>query len=301
MPTKVILNPKSDLGNGIKYLETIKEATQPPGETDIVLTERQGHAQELAGEAIQDGYDVLVAAGGDGTVNEIVNGIINSGTDGTKLGVIPVGTGNDFAHALGIPEDVPTAVKNLVKGRTRKIDLGLMEDDKGRRRFFDNNMGVGFDANVVIRTSEITGLHGFPKYLVGVLTTLARDFQPIHLHIRFDEEEVMQKVLFLFMGIGTRGGGGFLLTPDASHEDDLVDSCTVSMLGRLKALTLINSAIKGTHVHTPYVTMRQSKQIVINSTEAMPIQIDGEIYAWPEDDIHQLMITSLPAALEVIV
>ena len=163
-------------------------------------------------------------------------------------------------------------------------------------------MGAGFDANVVIRTAAITMLHGFPKYMAGVLTALARDFRPVHLHVRYDEEEVLdQKVIFLYLGIGSRGGGGFLLTPDATHYDDLVDSCTVSMLGRFRALTLIGSAIKGTHVNTPYVTMRQNKQIVMQSDEAMPIQVDGEIYAGPDDDIRHLTITSLPAALEVIV
>jgi YegS/Rv2252/BmrU family lipid kinase len=301
MPTKVILNPHADVGRGIKNLETIKEAVQPIGEVDIVLTEWPGHAIDLAGEAIKEGYDLLVAAGGDGTVNELVNSILNSGKEGTKLGVIPIGTGNDFAYALGISDDVPTAVKNIIEGRMRKVDLAVMEDDKGRRRYFANNMGVGLDANVIIRTAEISALHGFPKYMLAVLITLARDFEPVHLKMRFDQEEIEQDVLFTYFGIGPRGGGGFLLTPDASHEDDLIDSCTVPMLGRLKVISLISSAINGTHVHTPYANMRQNKQIVIQSVEAMPIQIDGEIYARPEDDIHHLIITSLPAALELIV
>lgn len=300
MPTKIILNPKADLGHGADFYEIVKEEIEPYRDVDVVKTARPDHARKLTEEAIENGYDVLVAAGGDGTVNEVVNGIMFSGREGLKLGIIPIGTGNDFAHSMGVDKDVRKAVQNILRGRTRKVDLGLMEDDKDRRRYFVNNLGVGFDANVVIRTREITRLRGFPKYLAGVLTALAQDYQPIHLHIRYDDEEVKQKVLFLYMGIGTRGGGGFLLTPDALHDDDLVDSCTVPMLGRLRLVSLINSATKGTHVHTPYPQMRRNKQIVINADEAMPIQIEGEIYAVPEDDIYQIMVTSLPAALEVI-
>jgi diacylglycerol kinase (ATP) len=302
MPTKIILNPKADLGHGANYFEKIKEMIKPLGGIDIVPTERPGHANELALQALDAGYDILVAAGGDGTINEVINGIMLSDMTGIKLGVIPVGSGNDFAHSMGVSKDIPTAVRNISRGQTRKIDLGLLEDDKGRQRYFANNLGVGFDANVILRTQKITWLRGFLKYLAAVLTALAKDYLPVHLRVRYDDEEVVnQETLFLYMGIGTRGGGGFLLTPDALHDDDLIDSCTVPMLGRLRFISLISSAIKGTHIHTPYPQMRRNKQIVINSTEAMPIQIEGEIYAVPEDDIHQIVVTSLPAALEVIV
>jgi len=267
-----------------------------------VPTDRSGHARELAKQAVADGYDIVVAAGGDGTINEVVNGIMLSNKQGIKLGIIPVGSGNDFAHSMGVSKDVSTAVGDILNGQTRLVDVGLVEDDKDRRRYFVNNLGVGFDANVIIRSQDITWLRGFPKYMAAVLTTLAQDYLPYHLQVRFDEDEVVsQETLFLYMGVGTRGGGGFLLTPDALHDDDLIDSCTVPMLGRMRLISLISSAIKGTHVNTPYPQMRQNKQIIIHSEEAMPIQIEGEIYAVPEDDVHQIMVTSLPAALEVVV
>jgi diacylglycerol kinase (ATP) len=301
MPAKIILNPKADLGHGAEFIEIIRNEVRSLGSADVVLSERPRHAIALTEEAIDDGFDVLVAAGGDGTINEVVNGIMSSKKEGIRLGIIPIGTGNDFAHSMGIKNDIPSAVKNIFNDRTRWVDVGLMEDDKGHRRYFVNNMGVGLDANVIIRTQEITRLRGFPKYLAAVLTALAKDYKPLHLHVRYDQEEVKQEVLFLYMGVGTRGGGGFLLTPDALHDDDLIDSCTVPMLGRLRIASLINAATKGTHVHTPYPQMRQNREIVINSVEAMPVQIEGEIFAVPDDGIHQIMVSSLPAALEVIV
>jgi diacylglycerol kinase family enzyme len=201
---------------------------------------------------------------------------------------------------LGVGTDVPTAVATIVRGETRRVDLALLEDDLDRRRYFINNMGAGFDANVVIRNAAITRLHGFPKYMAAVLTALTRDFRPLHLHVRYDDEEVLdQKLFFLYFGVGTRGGGGFLLTPDAVQDDDLIDSCTVPMLSRLRAFSLITAAMEGTHVDTPYVTMRQNKEIIVHSQEGMPIQVDGEIYAYPEDEVRHLVITSLPEALRV--
>ena len=105
MPIKVILNPNADVGNGIKHLETIKIAMEPLDGVDFVLTEGVGHAAALAKEAIEAGCDLIVAAGGDGTVNEVANGMMMAGAEGVRLGIIPLGTGNDFAHALGIVGD----------------------------------------------------------------------------------------------------------------------------------------------------------------------------------------------------
>ncbi len=301
MPVKVILNPNADVGNGIKYLEPIKQAMKPLGEVDFVLTQGVDHASQLAEEAAREGWDLIVAAGGDGTLNEVVNGIMAAGNEEVRLGIIPLGTGNDYAHVLGVGEDVQSAVTTIIRGNTRRVDLALLEDDHDRRRYFINNMGAGFDANVVIRNAAITRIHGFPKYMAAVFTALIRDYQPLHLHVRYDEEEVPdQKLFFLYLGIGTRGGGGFLLTPDALQDDDLIDTCTVPMLARLRAVSLISAAIEGTHVETPYVIMRKNKQVVVHSEDAMPIQVDGEIYSYPDDDIHHLVITSIPAALEVI-
>jgi diacylglycerol kinase (ATP) len=301
MSVKVILNPNADVGNGINYLDSIREAMRPLGDVDVVLTEGPNHARQLAEEAVNEGWDVIVAAGGDGTVNEVVNGIMAGGSDDVRLGIIPIGTGNDYAHVLGVGADVPTAIATIIRGDTRRVDLALLEDDLDRRRYFINNMGAGFDANVVIRNAAITKLRGFPKYMAAVLTALTRDFRPLHLHVRYDDEEVPdQRLFFLYFGIGTRGGGGFLLTPDALQDDDLIDTCTVPMLSRYKALSLITAAMEGTHVDTPYVTMRQNKEVVVHSEEGLPVQVDGEIYAYPEDGVHHLVITSLPEALLVI-
>ncbi|MCA9932856.1 MAG: diacylglycerol kinase family lipid kinase [Ardenticatenaceae bacterium] len=303
MRIQVILNPKADLGRGAQNEAKIKALAQAHGEVDVTLTQHSGHAQELALQAAQDGYDVVVAAGGDGTVHEVVNGLYAARAQGidVALGVIPIGSGNDFAFANGLLGDVETAVSRLFTGQPRIIDLARIEDDRGHSRVFDNNFGLGFDAVVVIETQKITRIHGFLMYLLAVLRTLVFYYDRPQVHVTFDDERVSQNILFLAMGVGPRGGGGFLLVPDAQNDDGLIDSCTVSAIGRLTMLQMIPKTFDGSHVTSQHVTMRLNERITIQSEMPMPIHVDGEMFSYPADGVQQVIVTSLPGAMKVIV
>ena len=146
----------------------------------------------------------------------------------------------------------------------------------------------------------MTRVHGFIKYFLAVLHSIAFYYHTPLLEMDFDGEEKTQQVLFVAMGVGRRGGGGFLLTPDARQDDNLIDSCIVNPIGRLTMLQMLSQAIKGTHIHSRHVTMRQSRQITIRLKDSAPIHVDGEMFAYPEDNIRQVTITSIPAALEVV-
>lgn len=300
MRIKAILNPCSDNGRGQQQKEIIETIGATLGDFDLVVSEKSGHAILLAEQAANDGYDVVVAAGGDGTVHEVINGLLKSSRRNCKLGVIPIGTGNDFAYAYGIPNNVEKSIRLLFEGKLLPVDLAKVVDDKGREVYIGNNLGVGFDANVVIRTREIKKIHGFLKYFLGVLKTLVLDFYPIQLKMRFDDQEVAENLLFIAFGLGPRHGGGFMLTPDAQNNDGLIDTCMVRNMNRLKALIFLKSGIDGTHITNPLVTMRQSKLIEISSEQPLPIHADGEVFAPPADQVHHLTIVSLPAVLEVI-
>ncbi|MCA9922005.1 MAG: diacylglycerol kinase family lipid kinase [Anaerolineales bacterium] len=300
MTTKVIINPAANNGRSGKLAAQITDWGQALGDLSLVTTEYAGHAQELAQAAAASGHDRVVAVGGDGTVHEVVNGLFHANQPGVKLGIVPAGSGNDLAFALGIPMDMKTAVSHLASGYTRPIDLVRIEDENGRSCVVDNNIGIGFDAMVVVLTQKIRRIHGFLKYLTAVLQAIAFYYETPHLEMQFDNDTAAQKVLFLAMGVGFRGGGGFLLTPDARHDDNLIDSCLVNPINRLTMLNMLGKAIKGTHIHSRHVTMRQSKQIIVKSDRPMPIHIDGELFARPEDNVRQVTMTSLPAAIEVI-
>ncbi len=301
MRVKIIMNPWSDQRRAGRRLAQIETLTRRYGGADIVLTERPEHAVKLARQAADDGYDLVVAAGGDGTVHEVVNGLVRGGQSDTAMGVIPIGSGNDFAFGLGIPLEIEGAIERLYTGRERRVDLGRVEDGNGRFRYFDNNFGMGMDAMVVVRTESINRVYGFFMYLVAVFQTIALYYQRMRVDARFDDEKVSQETLLVAMGIGPRGGGGFFLTPDAVQDDDLIQSCTVSPISRLHMIYLLVKSLKGRHVTSKYVTMRQNRRITLKSDIPVAIHIDGEMFAYPHDNVRQVTVTSVPGALRVIV
>lgn len=300
MRVKVILNPWSDRGRARNHIERILDLSKPYGGLDLALTEQPGHARLLARQAADEGYDLVVAAGGDGTVHEVVNGLVRGNRADVALGVLPIGSGNDFAFGLGVPLELEAAVPRLFSGQQQAVDLGRVEDEHGRYEFFQNNLGIGFDAVVVIRTETITRIHGFMMYFVAVLQTILLYYQTHHLELCFDDESVEQDSLFLALGIGPRGGGGFLLTPDAKVEDNLIDSCLVNPVSRLTMLSMLLRVMKGTHITSPHVTMRKNQRILVKSQTPLPIHVDGEMFAYPRDNVQQVTITSVPAAVRVV-
>jgi YegS/Rv2252/BmrU family lipid kinase len=301
MRAKVILNPHADHGRGRQCQAVIEAAARPFGGVTVVLTEYAGHGRELARQAAAEGYDMVVAAGGDGTVSEVVNGLMRGEKAAAQLGIIPIGSGNDLAWSLAISEDVAIATERLFTGQTRMLDLARLEDDHGRSRIFDNNMGIGFDATIVIESQNITRVHGFLMYLMATLRTIAFYYDTPRLEMHFDDETSTQEALFLAFGVGPRGGGGFLLTPNARHDDNLVDTCLVKPVNRLTMMLMLLKVMKGTHGKHPAVVLRQNRQITVISDRAIPIHTDGEVFAYPKDNVHQITVTSLPAAVQVIV
>lgn len=303
MRVQVLLNPQADQGRGQRYEAQIAALAHPFGGVDVVLTQSGDHARAQALRAAQEGYEVVVAAGGDGTVHEVVNGLYEARTAGydVSLGVIPIGSGNDFAFANGLLTNVATAVPRIFTGKKRLVDLARVEDDKGRVKVFDNNFGLGFDAVVVIETEKVTWARGFLMYLIAVFRAIAFYYERPHVQLTFDGEAVNQDILFLALGLGPRGGGGFLLVPDAKNDDNLIDSCTVNPVGRATMLRLMPKTFNGSHVTSRHVTMRKSQHITIRSNLPMPIHIDGEMFCYPADAVYAVTVTSLPAALQVIV
>jgi len=302
MRVKVILNPRSGQGRAREQTGMIDTLGQRYGDLDIVPTQRPGHAVELAAAAASEGYDLVAAAGGDGTVHEVICGLMGDGDRATlPLGIIPIGSGNDLAYGLGIREKPEEAVQRVFTGTRRAIDLGRVVDDRGRATVFHNNLGIGFDAIVVMRTETISRIQGFLMYLTAVLQTIAFYYETPYMEMTFDGQPVNQRALFLYAGVGPRGGGGFLMTPDARWDDDRIDTCLCNPVGRLTMLAMLTRVMKGTHVTSPHVTMRRSHTITARSSSPMPIYVDGEMFAYPRDGVHEVTITSVPAAVEVMV
>ena len=301
MRVKVIINSRSGRGRGREQSDIISTLGRRYGDLDIFPTKGPRHATELAAAALGEGYDLVAAAGGDGTVHEVINGLMRGNEATLPLGIIPIGSGNDLAFGLGFHEEAEEAIERLFHGKLRPLDLARVTDERGKTEVFANNFGIGFDAIVVMRTETITRLHGFAMYFAAVLQTILFYYNAPYLESVFDGESINQRSLFLYLGLGPRGGGGFLLTPDAKWDDGLIDSVLVNPIGRLTMLKMLSSAMKGTHVTSRHVTMRQNREITVKSSSPMPILLDGEMFAYPRDNVRQVTITSLPAAIQVMV
>ena len=206
---KLVLNPTANHGRSLQQAADLRPLTASY-KADWSGTEYPGHATELTRKAGEQGYDLVVAVGGDGTVHEVINGLMQV-SEGTRpaLGIVPLGSGNDFAHILGIPSDPGEALLSAINGEPHALDVGSVRDENGRLEYFNNTIGMGFDALVNMHTRKITAIHGFLMYFVALMRTIFRNFDPIDLHVETDQETWDLRSLMLALGNGPREGGGF--------------------------------------------------------------------------------------------
>ncbi len=281
MRTKLIVNTTAGKGHAGKLLPQVQEYLARYGvDYDLVHTDAPGHGIELAHRAATARYERVVAMGGDGTADEVVNGLLLAAEQGHEavLGVIPVGSGNDFAYAIGIPGDLEGACQRLAEGQIRTVDVIRATVD-GQPRIFDNSVGIGFDADVALVTRKMKRLRGFLMYLWGVFRVLAANGKwPYPMRITVDGQPLPhQAVTLITVANGPRAGGGFYLTPNAQPDDGLLDVCVADRLGRLGILQLLPHAMKGTHVNKKSVTMLQGRHVLIEADRGLPGHVDGEI------------------------
>ncbi len=300
----VILNPTADRGRAAGLAPTIQawlNAARTSFEWEE--TQRPGHAIELAERAARDGFEVIVAAGGDGTTHEVANGILRAAGHPAPptLGLIPIGSGNDFAWMAGAPlNDPESAVQRIVEGNARQVDVGLARDERGAgaQRYFTNGIGVGFDAVVAIESRKIQKLHGLTMYTLAVLRTMRYFYRATNALLVYDERKIQLPLLMGSIANGRRFGGGFHVCPDASIDDGHFDLCLVPQISRLTMLAFIPRFMKGTHVTDRRVTMTRGARVTIRCEQPMAVHADGEIFSEGSREIEAQV---LPKALRVIV
>jgi YegS/Rv2252/BmrU family lipid kinase len=263
-----------------------------------VRTQAPEHAIALAEEAVTDGCQLVVAVGGDGTVSEVVNGLMRAGQQGnsTTLGIIPVGSGNDFAWLAGIPMEPSAACQRLFEGQTRLVDIGHILEASGRERYFDNGCGIGFDAVVSVEARRLKWLRGYLIYVVAVLKTLIFHHQAPRLRIQVDGRELINPTMMLTIGNGQRHGGVFFVTPDAKLDDGLLEVCIAGEFSRPGMLMILPSFMRGTHVTHKKIQMDRARKITMEAPVPQAIHTDGEIFA---TDARQCEVTVIPRALRL--
>ncbi len=302
MPSKIklILNPTANHGRSVREAADLR-LLMANHDVDWSGTEYPGHAIQLAHQAGGQGFDLVIALGGDGTVHEVINGLMQSPQETRPaLGIVPLGSGNDFAHILGLPTDPGEALLSALNGQPHNLDIGSLRDENGRLEYFNNTMGMGFDSLVNLHARKITAIHGFMMYFLALMITIFRYFDPIDLHVETDQETWDLRSLMLALGNGTREGGGFIITPEAVLDDGLLNYLTIKKISRLMMLRLVPEVMRGTHGRFKQVKMGTCRRMTVTSKQPLYIHCDGEIYAGFGTDVHKLTIQILPNSIRYL-
>lgn len=289
----IIVNPQAKHGEADKLTPVIEQllATLPH---DTVETTSPGHAVQIAAAA--DGYDVIVAVGGDGTVHEVLNGLMRHPAETRPaLAVLPTGSGNDTCRTLGIPFDLSDAAMLLSTGERRRYDVGSCNGF-----FFNNSFAAGLDAKVTAKAVEykVTKRRsGLWLYLTALMHVLFRDLDSFDIRLGFDGAALRPaRTLIIAMTNGATYGGGFRITPDADPRDGLFDVCMIDPLGLPEALWRLPFVIAGKHTKMPVVHMSRHASALIESEAPLPAQLDGEVLLE-----RRYEISMLPGAIECVV
>jgi diacylglycerol kinase (ATP) len=298
---KLIINPNADLGRAWRWASDLRSVVEEFGGADWTGTMYPTHATELARQAAEDGYELVISVGGDGTTHEVINGLMQVPLERRpRLGIVPVGTGNDFANNVGMKTQPDVAMRQVFTGQPKRIDIAVIESGE-RREYWDNTLGIGFDAKATIHSRRIPVLSGFPVYLFSAIQTVMLNHDPAFLNVETDQETWEDKNLQIALCNGPREGGGFHVAPDAQVDDGWLDYAAITKVSRFMMLRLLLEVMKGTHGRFPQVRINKFREMSIKSDRPLVIHTDGEIFAGFGTDVRELTVKVLPSALEVIV
>ena len=294
MKSRLIVNPVSGTDAAPDYLQTINERVRDRvGELDIAMTVAAGDAERLAESSVRDGYDTLFVAGGDGTLNEVVNGVAKDprGFEQVTFGLVPLGTGNDFADALGLPEDVSAALDILLAGRTVRADVGRLND-----RYFINVSAGGFIAEVSDAVNpQLKSVAGKLAYLIGGAQVLL-DYEPVRAEVTIAKDggaanDALTLDVQMFAVCNSRMvGGGRLIAPHAVINDGVFDVCIVKRMPTLEFLNLLTTVSSGDHIEDERVAYFRTKELTLRFSRRIKVNTDGEVLE--ADECHYRLLPS---------
>ncbi|HEX6386160.1 MAG TPA: diacylglycerol kinase family protein [Anaerolineae bacterium] len=277
MRIKVILNPYANRWRARARLEGIKKAFAAVHVSpDIVITEKERQGTGLARAAVADGYDVIVAAGGDGTVGEVTNGLIKAAGSGPTVpfGILPIGTANDFSDLVGLPRDLDASVRVIVAGNARLIDAGQINMN-GEIHYFVNNSALAMEPLVTLENVRMTRLSGETRYIVALIRGLIK-LQAWQMRINWDGGGYEGPAYLLSICNGPRTGG-FYMAPDAKMNDGLFDFVFAPKVPKWTVLIVLFRLLRKTHIYHAKITYGRSAHLAITSQPGTPIHADGEV------------------------
>ncbi len=300
--TKLILNPMANMGAAWKAASALRPIVEQYGQADWSGTVYPSHAAELAQQAAKQGYERIIALGGDGTVHEVVNGLMRlPPSQRPTLGVVPIGSGNDFAFGLGLPQSAAEALHLAFYGTPQPVDIGHVTSSDGTiDEFFDNTLGIGFDAIVTIRSHRHPLLRGFLMYLVAVFESILLNHHSTRYQLQTDQGTLEISSQMMVACNGGREGGGFLIAPQYDMRDGQMELVIIEAISRPTMLRLLPEFIRGTHQRFSQVHTHRVSRVQLQADSPLYIHADGEILTAFDSNVRALTIEILPAALHVV-
>jgi diacylglycerol kinase family enzyme len=261
---------------------------------DFAPTRSPGHGLELARQAALDGYPIVAAAGGDGTVHEVANGLLLSRRPDVHFAILPIGSANDFSHSLDWHQ-----AHHPAAGHVSTIDVGVVREPGGREKFFVCCLGLGFNGAVTLESRKIRKLQGIALYGLATIRALWYHYRCPTMEVTIDDQATIREPTLMFSALAGRREGGFVLAPKARLNDGLLDFIHARDLSRWEVLNFLpRLALFGPPEQHPKLRLGQGKKVSIKSPLPLTVHVDGEFFARPEDGIHQIEIEIVPAALQ---
>jgi len=288
----LIVNPSAGRGAGRRLAPEVVARLRARGlDSELRFSNAPGETTALVAEALRHGFECVAVAGGDGTVNEAVNGYVGVAREDQALAVIPLGTGNDFAKMLGVGGDWRVACDRIAEGRRRRVDAGRCNG-----RVFANGIGAGFDAQVALEANGIRWLRGNAVYGLALARTLLLRYVTPNARIVHDGGVIESPITMLAAANGTTYGGAFRIAPDGDIADGLLDLMVAKRLSRAGIIGFIPHVLRGTHVGRAGVTMLRTKCVTVETGEPIVVHADGEII---DRAATRIEVEVLPRALLV--
>jgi len=297
MPAKVILNPYSNRWNAQKRWPEAEAALLAAGvEFSMVVSDYHGHAMELAKEAALAGYSPIIAAGGDGTIGEVVNGVAQArGEDDLGiLGIMPLGSANDLVYNLGLPQSLTEAAKIIAQGKTRSLDIC-----KAGNKYFINNSAMGLEPYITVIQQKMSFLKGIPRYLMAALKGIFQN-PKWQAKVEWDGGSYEGPLTLISVGNAPRTGGLFFMAPHADPADGKLTAILAYKKSSLALLALLPKTMtpEGKFVLAKGVQEIHSSRISVNLESVSPAHCDGELF--PES-LDRLEYGILPGVINVLV
>lgn len=294
---RVILNPAARHGAGRRLRPRIERELESRSlDFDIVETEGPGHAVELARSAAEAGTARVIAAGGDGTVHEVANGLMAAVAATPAMGLIPIGTGNDFVKMMPGTATRAQAFATLATGTERAVDVGVARWD-GHTEYFMNAMGTGIDVEVVRQMRRSGWMPGIMIYLGALMRALVQ-YRPLPIRMVVDGMQSTHSIMILAVCNGPSIGGAFRVCPDARSDDGLLDACVVHELPLHRIARVVPRVLLGTHTRQPGVSMHRGTSVLLalGGGGVLPFQLDGEL----REAAGDIEVSLAPRRLNVI-